>query len=237
MMAIWRRKFTLVELIVAMTLVSTIMLVLFSFLASSQRTWSLSDSAARIYRNSRTAFNIIERDLQCIVNSAVPNREIGLHVFGPTPTDANDALHACLVASTGPLEGAYSRLCEITYKHHVDPGDPATQYYLTRQLVSDNDSANWDFLGQPAGWWLNNNPNPDLAGFEKVVGGVAEFSMTFHTEDNAVFSADSDTVVRPARVVVDLVLFDESLKNLPAPQRFKTQRSFTKVFYLGHLQN
>ena len=137
MMAIWRRKFTLVELIVAMTLVSTIMLVLFSFLASSQRTWSLSDSAARIYRNSRTAFNIIERDLQCIVNSAVPNREIGLHVFGPTPTDANDALHACLVASTGPLEGAYSRLCEITYKHHVDPGDPATQYYLTRQHKID----------------------------------------------------------------------------------------------------
>ena len=237
MMPIWRRKFTLVELIVAMALISSIMLILFSFLSSSQRTWSLSDSTARIYQNSRTAFNIIERDLQCIVNSAVSNREIGLYVFGPTPADANDALHACFVASTEPLAGAYSRLCEITYKHHIDSSDPATQYNLTRQLVSDNDSVNWDFLGQPADWWLNNNLNPDLAEFEKVVGGVAEFSMTFYTEDNTVFSAGSDTVVRPARVVVDLVLFDELLKNLPAMQRFKTQRSFTKVFYLRHLQN
>ena len=237
MMPIWRRKFTLVELIVSMALVGSIMLILFSFLASSQRTWSLSDSTTRIYQNSRTAFNIIERDLQCIVNSAVSNREIGLYVFGPTPADANDALHACFVASTEPLAGAYSRLCEITYKHHIDSSDPATQYNLTRQLVSDNDSVNWDFLGQPADWWLNNNLNPDLAEFEKVVGGVAEFSMTFYTEDNTVFSAGSDTVVRPARVVVDLVLFDESLKNLPATQRFKTQRSFTKVFYLRHLQN
>lgn len=237
MMTIWRRKFTLVELIVAMALLSSIMLILFSFLASSQRTWSLSDSAVRIYQNSRTVFNIIERDLQCIVNSAVPNREIGLHVFGPTPADANDALHACFVASTEPPAGAYSRLCEITYRHHIDPSDPMTQYNLTRQLVSDNDSANWDFLGQPAGWWLNNNPNPDLAEFEKFAGGVAEFNMTFYTEDHTVFSADSDTVVRPARVVVDLVLFDESLKNLPVAQRFKTQRSFTKVFYLRHLRN
>jgi len=237
MMTIWRRKFTLVELIVAMALVSAIMLILFSFLASSQRTWSLSDSAVRIYRNSRTAFDIIERDLRCAVNSAVSSREIGLYVFGPTPADANDALHACFVTSREPLEGAYSRLCEITYKHHIDPSDPTTQYNFTRQLVSDNDSANWDFLGQPADWWLNNNLNPDLAEFEKVIGGVAEFSMTFYTQDNTVFSADSDTVVRPARVVVDLVLFDESLKNLPATQRFKTQRSFTKVFYLGHLWN
>jgi len=61
-----------------MTIVAILMLMLARFLAAAQKTWSLSESAARIYENSRTVFDIIESDVRALVTSPVAGQEIPL---------------------------------------------------------------------------------------------------------------------------------------------------------------
>ena len=65
-----RNFFTLLELMVGMAVLSILMLMLFQFLISSQRTLNWSDSMWRIYENSRVVFDLLERDLQASVVSA-----------------------------------------------------------------------------------------------------------------------------------------------------------------------
>lgn len=230
-------RFTLVELMLALTVVSLLMLMLFRFLASAQMAWTLSESTSRIYENSRVAFDLLEQDVQALVTSTESGFTIGVYTGNPNPADSTDCLYTCFIASTEPHDSATSRLCEISYKHHTDPSASSTQYNLQRQITCDNDTNNWgDFLGQLSAWYLNNTIGGNYQQFEKVVGGVDSFNITYYDGSGNAFAASSDMSTMPARAVVDLTLFDETKKHADPEERFKTQRTFTKIFYLSHLQ-
>lgn len=230
------RRFTLVEVMVAMVVLSLMMMMLFQFIVSAQRIWTLSDSTSRIYANSRTVFDVLERDFKAAVASNVEGATIGFFTGDPTPENAYDCLHTCFVVCAEPDHtDSTARLVEVSYAHHIDPDVPDTAYILRRQSVSNHDTANWDFLNQPAGWHLNDSPSANLPDYEEVVRGVAEFEMLFYDQSGARIAPDSQVTALPAKVVVNLSLFDDQLMDAPDSRRFSTLRAYTKVFPLGHL--
>lgn len=217
-----------------MAVLSIMMLLLFQFLVATQQTWALSESSSRIYENSRVAFDLIERDLLTAVTSRLPAQEIGIYIGDPTPNDAANSLHTCFVSSREPVDSANARLVEISYEHHIDPDTPASRYVLQRKLTTADDAANWDFYGRPADWHKNEKV-PVVGTFERVVGGLASFSMEFYDDNDTVIAADTDTIVRPGRVVINMELFDEFLIDAPPAARRATQRAFTKVLFLNQI--
>ncbi len=230
-----RRRFTLVELMIAMSILSIMMGMLVYMLQSTQRNWKWQMNRTKIYQNSRLAFDLIERDIRAIVTSSVPNQEIGYYVFDHDCGDATTSRVACFVSSTEPHDDATSRMCEITYRFHVDDSQPATRFLLQRQLVSDNDPANWNFFNRPSQWHLNDNLSPDLAEPETVIGGVSEFSIHFYDRSGAKIAA-GDSTAHPLRIVVNMELFDENLSGDEHEQmRIKTRRAFSKIFYLTQI--
>ena len=58
-----RHYFTLVELLVAMVLLSVMMLLMVELSNQSQQLWRSTEHATRAYENSRTAFDQLERDI------------------------------------------------------------------------------------------------------------------------------------------------------------------------------
>lgn len=231
-----RRAFTLVELMVAMTILVLLMLMLFQFLLAAQRLWSRSEGDTRIYETSRVVFDVLERDIRASITSVIPDKQIGFYLNDPTTTSPSylHGLEFCIVSSNDPPDAADSKLCEVSYKYFgAGEADP---YTLKRQVVADNDPANWDFCGRPANWYMNNNASPNLAAYETLADGVLSFSMKCYSRDDVELPLNADYLAIPNRVEIQLTLCDPNLINAPATVRFKTQRSFTKIFYLGDLQ-
>lgn len=235
-----RRCFTLVELLISMTILTVIMMMLMQFLMAIQSLWNLNAASNRMFEGSRLVFDVLERDLRASVTSSIIDKQIGFYIGTPDTASAGDCLHVCFVSASDPHTNANSRLGEIGYKYHqdrttVNPTIPP--FTLARQVVCDDDlGGNWNFTGRPANWHVNNTLNAQLAEFEKIVGGVADFRITCYDRNNTIIAAGTDTIEMPHRIEIYLLLFDEALVDLPESERFKTQRAFTKILYLGDLQ-
>jgi prepilin-type N-terminal cleavage/methylation domain-containing protein len=229
-----KHAFTLVELIVAMGILSLLMLLLVQFVILTQRVWLLSQQRTRVYENSRAVFEIVERDFQTISVSNEPGRLVKLYIGTPIAANAAKSRHCCIVSIQDPHPDALTRLVEISYKHHIDGDEPSEMYTLRRQVVSENDPANWNCVNPSGTWYLNENTSPNRANFEVVARGVESFSMAFYDAGSNLMTAGVHGLA-PVRIVVNVTLFDESLIDLPQSERFKTQRSFTKIFHLPTL--
>jgi hypothetical protein len=139
-----------------------------------------------------------------------------------------------VISSQDPHADANSRLVEISYKHHSDSADPSNMFTLRRQMVSQNDTANWNCVNPSGSWYENENTSPNRAEYEMLSRGIDSFSMTFFDEANNLMGPGIHSK-RPNRIVVNVTLFDEALQEMAASERFKTQRSFSKVFHLPTL--
>ncbi len=242
-------NFTIVELMVGMTILSLLMLMMFKFVLSSQRTLDLNDSIWGIYENSRIVFDLIEHDLQSAVASSISGQEIGFYVGNPSlngndvANDKDDAIHLCVVSSTEPTDAAMSRLCEINYNHHVDESatSDSKPYVLYRKLTCEDDSTYWDFYGLTTNWHINaiasTNPNGIWNGYQRVVGGVKSFSIKCFDDTDTVITAGTVVTTLPVRIEVNIDLFDPDLVDAPEIVQLKTQKSYTKIFFLSHLED
>ncbi len=233
------RRFTLVELLVAMGLLSVMMLLLVQFLLMAQRRWAANSANTRMFENSRLVFELLEHDLRAAIASGVPSHQIGFHVGNPVTTDAGNCLYLCVVSSTDPHQDAKCHLSEISYRFHLDQATatPLTPpFVLARQVVSDNDAANWDFPGRPANWWQNDHASADLAEYEPVISGVASFTVLCYDRDERLIVPGTDLLELPNRVEISLELFDEAYRNAPVDVRFQHTRAFTRVLYLGDMR-
>lgn len=236
-----RHHFSLVELMIAMTILSLIMMLVMWILVRSQSMTRSNSAVTQIHESARVAMDIVERDIRTSVTSSVLGREIGFYLGTPAPLDSPpDSLHLCLVSSTDPPTNANSRLAEISYRHHADPTttSPIPPFTLMRQIVTDTDSANWDFRGRPLNWWRNDTVSANgPPAYERVIGGVAEFSIKCFDSDDVEILPGTELTEMPFRIEINLVVFDERLADAPESERFKTQRSFTKIIRPGDLQS
>lgn len=241
----WRRQaFSLIELMISMTILSVMVLLLLQFLASTQQLWRINRTNIRIYENSRVAFEVVERDMRSVMTSEITDKQVGFYINSAyDSSSASTSLVCTFVSSVEHFDTADSRLCEVSYKFHTDQG--ATRSTLTpsaydfaRQMTCDNDADNWNFTGRPGTWYINNaSSSGGPASFEEVISGVESMEFKFYDEDDSAVAVDGQgNMTIPYRVEVNMVLFDESMANAPAAVRYSTRRSFTKILYLGDLK-
>ena len=227
-------QFTLLELMVGMTILSILMLMLLQFLLSSQKTLDWRDSMWRIYENSRIVFDLIERDLQACVTSSTSGNEIEFYMGDPDIDDPDNAVNMCFVASTEPPNtNATSKLCEISYRFHQSSSLGVAgnrEYTLYRRIISNADGPDWDLYDTDSPWYINDDINTAQE-FQKVVTGIKNFSIKFDVDGNeyGVPVGGTDTTVKPTSVHISFDLFDESLIDAPMSIQAKTLRSFTKT--------
>ena len=107
-----RRGFSLVEVMVAMAILSVLMLIISQMLGQMQRTWSSSVSKLSHFRDGRRVFDVMKRNLsQATLNTYL--RYLygggGANPFSPFGTGAN----AAETANTMPLQ--YVRFSELQF--------------------------------------------------------------------------------------------------------------------------
>ncbi len=235
---------------VGMMILSILMLMMFKFVLSSQQALDLSDSIWGIYENSRIVFDLIEHDMQSAVVSSIAGQEIGFYAGNPgldadgVANDEDDAVHICLVSSTEPTKIATSRLCEINYNHHNDTTatSDSKPHVLYRKITCQGDTNGfWDFYGLTNNWHVNalagTDPDGYYTGYERVVGGVKRFSIKCYDSSGTLITAGSTVTVMPVRIDVTIDLYDPDLEDAPESVQLKTQKSFTKILFLSHLED
>ena len=233
------QHFTLVEILVALAILSILMLMVLTILIRAQQLYRHTSSQTAIYENQRVAMDVLERDLRSAITSSVPGREIGLYISRPDPASEDSAHHITVVSSTTTPANATSQLAEISYAFHTDRGATGDlrPFTLYRQVTSNLDDDNWNFTGRPTNWFINNAPNPNLGRYEEVVRGVSSFAIRCYDETNTALPADLDTSAMPYRIEIMITLFDEALTNAKEEERFRTQRTYAKILRPGDLRS
>ncbi len=216
-------RFSMIELLMSMSVLSIMMLLLFRYINTAQTTWQRNDSRLEMIDSQRVVLDIIERDLNCAVASSLLDQEIGFYV----PDPAQDGFVAAFVASV-PFNNGASRLCEIYYK---------VEDNSLKRMVVVATSVDWDFFGktelsEPT--WV---VNPDSTYETILQDGVKELNMSFFVAQADAVPIGSGTVIYelPQRADIELVLFDPHLPNPTAANLLLTQSAFMRILYLNKL--
>ncbi|MCK5834779.1 MAG: hypothetical protein KAG98_03485 [Lentisphaeria bacterium] len=198
------KRFTIIELMIALIIFSMMMGMVMYFFSVSQRAWQDSDGMVRVLQNSRTIFEMIEYDLMQSQATKTKGRMIpfaivknkGDSAFGPFPY---------MVGKTAPSSNARSELAEISYVVGlVQSSDQRTEdsgglplNYFKRSTVYDFDSAgsinsDWDFYNTPPGSNISWTRGAGVKSFA-VVGGILDLRMTFFQLDANVANYNNRT--------------------------------------------
>jgi prepilin-type N-terminal cleavage/methylation domain-containing protein len=169
-----RRGFSLVELLVAVAVLSTLMVLLFGFFDQATQAWQASERKIDAFREARAALYYIRRDLQSmVVNDHIPwvmyNDPQAIsdapppNGFGPIRAGAPPVAHGdtLFFISRQPLDAqeanSLSDLCAVGYYLRYSPdltvaeagtGRIRSTYKLHRYFRSSN--AAWEQTGSPA---------------------------------------------------------------------------------------
>jgi type II secretory pathway component PulJ len=219
-------RFTLVELMVALTILSMLMLLLAQYVVSTQRAMLMSEGMQRMYDDQRVALEIIERDLSAAVTSSLLGQEIGMYAADWT---ADDGDVIAMVTHGTSLEGTGPELVEVNYR---------VENYQLKRVEIGAGHPDWDFFGQTATTsppWVKQTH----ANYETVLyDGVADFRVRLAYVVNNVAQpvAPGTAVFRlPARAEVELVLFDTMQAKRSSEARETTRRSFVRIISLNKL--
>jgi len=210
--------FTLVELMVSLSILSVLMLLLVQFVISAQRAMLMSEGIQRMNDDQRVALEIIERDLSSAVVSSMVGQEVGLYVSNPD-TDGGDVL-SFVTHGMGGVSGA--EWVEVNYR---------VENYQLKRVEVMADSADWDFYGQTMTtappWAVQANSTYETVLYD----GVAEMqAIVVVYENGASVVVPPGTVVftRPVSVTVNLVLFDTMQAKRTAEARVTSRQVFSR---------
>ena len=140
-----KKRFTLIELIIAMGILVILMGVLMFFFSTAQQIWSGSTSDGRVMDNSRVIFEVIENDMFRAVANRSAGSEIPFHID-------NDGFPTFVSAVGSPhkyQDGYNSKLCEVSYSADSISGEEG-ESFMRRVVYSGAERSmktEWDFLG------------------------------------------------------------------------------------------
>ncbi|HBC88041.1 MAG TPA: hypothetical protein DCZ94_13915 [Lentisphaeria bacterium] len=252
-------RFTLIELIASMGVFAVLMLILMTFFDSAQRTWTESYNRSLAYENARIAFDLIERDLQCIYY-----QQENVPFWHKAATAAawtayrNQMLAFVSQTPVPPNSYCESKLCEIKYQlYYASDHNDANDGWLLRSATGDKSDANidnskWNFnqnftvgLSDALNAFTGNTDSSD--DFDKIIPYVTDLSFTCYKLNGSEITPDSSgtaTTEFPYSIRVDITLMDRNSfakwQNLDRggtanAAQFKNDRSrkFSKTFLIG----
>lgn len=178
--------FTLIELIVSMAVFAILMLIIMSFFDSAQRVWTESYNKSTAYENARIAFDLIERDLQCIYyeRDKIPfwHKDDTSSLTPSWTMYKNQMLAFISETPIPPNELCESNLYEVKYQlysaaSHNDPYDGWIMRSVTGDKTDAGDNNVYDASSNPGGKWnFNQNFNVGRTGETNAFTGDADSS-------------------------------------------------------------
>jgi type II secretory pathway pseudopilin PulG len=132
--------FTLLELILAMGILSVIMVLMLSFFSAAQKVWMTSSANAEIYENARVAMDLMTRDLQ----SALYNNENSTKGIYPFWHESDNRINFISATNVGDANDI-SNIREVKYARSdgtITPDDlrngtPLKAGWLVRSVTGD----------------------------------------------------------------------------------------------------
>jgi general secretion pathway protein J len=225
------RGFTLVELLIALVMLSIITLLLFSGLRLGSRAWEGVETVSERSADLRLALNIIERGLRQA--RAVELRLEGRRLTVFTGEPERLEFVAPLAAHVG-IPGLYILRLELE-----DSGTEFPRLMLTRWLLhpdvlnGEGDAPAWEPLAEASGFGrADDSLDQDLAagaqGRTLLVPAVARFELSYYGVPQGAQAPEwldewIDETQLPARVRIELTTPEQSwpatLVTLPGPAR------------------
>lgn len=215
-------RFSALELLVAMTLVSIVTIMLVRFFSNMQNAWRYSVNATAVYEDSRIAFDVIMRDLQTAIAQVdySVSQEIRFH--------QPNKYTLWFVAVSGENEDAPCNLAEIGYRFKDDE--------LQRAAVDCTCSA-WNVYG-------DRDDASDQRGYQRLIDGVEDVTFSCVNRAGNIYMPDNDPEL-PYAVTVQLTLIDrqtqKSSEKMPeeaaAELKKKMSRSFRKTIQVSGWPN
>gem|GEM_PF-1789623 len=214
-----RCRFTLIEMLLAMTVLVVVVLLLFRFFANLQTAWTSSMNTTALYGNARATLDVVTRDLRSAL--AVSDDIPGQHICFNQPNDT--ALW--FVTAGEPPAGASCGLVEVGYRWQ--------DHQFQRAFVDETNGA-WNIYGA-------RDSADDQAGYQPVVGGVMDLSFVCYDANMQAYRPNQATAL-PKVLSVAVTLMDEhSFKlwqRLPTDRQTaleqKVCRTFRKSIFLGN---
>lgn len=254
--------FTLLELLVAISIFSMMMALLFMYIDAAQRAWTDSSNRGMVYENARIAFDLLARDIQ----SAYYSREV-TPFWHKAATDSswganrNESLAFISTTNVPPFDNCESKLCEIKYQlYYASSHADTSSGWLMRSVTGDHVDPTLGG-GLNSKWNYHSNFDVGLTGASKAFTGnddsgdpyfgvipyVTALSFKCLKRDGTEITPDSSgTSVTefPTSIAVSMTLMDrfsylkwQELDTAGAPNKdlFKVENSLTfqRTFYLG----
>jgi len=243
----WRSaRFTLLELLVAMSILVMLMTLLLNIIQRAQSIWVLERKKTEIYENARVLFELVSRDLQGLVASEKPEvrymLNLGYDVLDATPPkfESQYDVRAAFVTSSGigyaPVFPGkdQSDLVEVVYLLEKE----GLQRHVTsdRDLVLDTWDVRYDFYGASTMDWVKTKT---IDRYDTILEGVESFDIWFFRDGATVNEVDTiitdsmavtpdlpDSFEMPVRARIQVVLIDSNT-------RAANRHIFTKNIFFG----
>ena len=144
------RRFTLIELIVAMGVFTMLMAALMQFFGSAQKLWIASSSKTETFENARTALEMISKDIQSIYYEK--NYSPFYAAYNSTPT--GEKRISFITYTNNAPDNTTSRICKVQYYLNTSAADRGLYIYIIGNNKSSGSSTlpsdcstYWDFYG------------------------------------------------------------------------------------------
>jgi type II secretory pathway pseudopilin PulG len=216
--------FTLLELLVAMTVLSLLMVMLFQVFNSATKAWAQAERKVDAFREARAALNVIAADLQSSVLTPNMQMTVSLPKASYLPSDARgSSLFFVTGASLRAQESTdLNSLCIAGYFCGYTSDNPGTggldrkSYKLYRYFLRSADTYNNLVANRMAGA-PNLNPaislNANPATCEVLGRNIYNFRVTYYTNSvgqTATASLTNDTL--QVEIAMDGVNYDTAAK-------------------------
>jgi type II secretion system protein J len=207
-----RRAFTLIELLLAATLVAVIALMAYKFFANLQNVWQHSAGRTNTHEDARLALDLMARDLQRAVARQDDRPGFDILIEQPSSTQL-------WFVTDAPSDAAGScTLIEVGYR--------LTEDRLERAFV-DQSCSSWNIYG-------NRDNADDQAGYQTVIDGVVSLRFTCYDGQYLVTTPDQ-THQMPTLINITLSVLDARdlarWKALPAAARPAFEKTAARTFW------
>lgn len=250
------RRYTLIELMVAVAILVLMMGFLFQFVTGAQRLWAASSRTEEIFSTAATTLEVMQNDFRNAQISHETNRTLPFYLAHNSSSSTIDQDVFCMFYTRFSTTGTYGNMGIYPVVYYYDAGNQ-TLYRVALDTDSitkkDNSSVNIGF--NPAFLFgtspeqfktlvttFKNNyltsTNIKTYDFEKLATCVSGFNLyvSFPQETGVTDSSEVSTVYAPKAVKITMNTFDPDANSLEGTLKdnriAETTRNFTRILFL-----
>lgn len=196
--------FTIIELVVALSVFSVIMLAVLTFFNTASDAWTRSTQRSMIYENARVAMDMITRDLQSFMyDDFRPFWHYAPSDYTNPPTSWNEHRYGGIAfISRTPLppnDNCMGEMCKVKYELAYDGEDEPYRGWLRRSVEGPylptssispplpDPNPNWTDINKKKGKWVVTFNNNGTTAEGNLIDGIDNDGDGYVDEDGNIF--------------------------------------------------